>query len=76
MTPWHLTIATDGRYPLFDDEAAVRRAVRVLARAAPDDLALFCFVDDHAHFVALVDSPHVGKLARALVPRFRAAHGR
>ena len=67
MTPWHLTLATDGRHPLFDDEDAVRRAVRVLVRAAPDDLALFCFVDDHAHFVALVDSPRIGKLARALV---------
>ena len=67
MTPWHLTLATDGRHPMFDDENGVRKAVRALARIAPDAFALFCFADDHVHLVALGESSRIGRLARALV---------
>lgn len=75
MRIWHLTIASDGRRPLFVDEASVRAAVRTLARVAGDDMALFCIVDDHVHVVALGEPARAGKLARALVLGLRPQAG-
>lgn len=66
MPIWHLTIASDGRNPPFPDEASRRAAVRLFARTAGSDLALFCVVDDHVHLVVLGDRTCAGKVARAV----------
>ena len=67
MTTWHMTAASDGRQPLFPDENSRRSAVRVLARAAGSDMALFSIVDDHVHVVVLGAQARVGKIARSVV---------
>jgi len=62
----HLTFSSDGRLPLFPDETTRRAAVHCLARAAGQEIALFCIVDDHLHLVVLAPRPRVGRLAQAL----------
>lgn len=66
MATWHLTLASDGRQTLFPEEDGRRAAVRLLARAARDEMVLFCVVDDHVHVVVLAERPRVAKLGRAL----------
>jgi len=50
MKIWHLTLATEGRLPLIEGEAAYRAAVMTLARTL-GPLLLFCIVDEHLHTV-------------------------
>ena len=79
MPSWHLTVASDGRTPLFPDEARRRAAVRTLARVAGQELVLFSVVDDHVHLVVTCDRSRVGWLGRAVVLGLRtvaAARGR
>lgn len=66
MGTWHLTVASDGRQVLFPSEERRRAAVRVLARAAGREAALFCVVDDHVHLVVLCERERLGWLGRAL----------
>jgi REP element-mobilizing transposase RayT len=65
MQPSHITWSTEGRLPIFPDEQLRSRAVRKLAGAAQDQLAMFCIVDEHVH-VVLFGEPEV------LVRRVRA----
>lgn len=67
MTPWHLTMATDGRLPLAPTEDERRAIVRAIVRLAGPQLALFSVVDDHLHLVVLATRDEVGRLARALL---------
>jgi REP element-mobilizing transposase RayT len=71
MHIWHLTYASDGRNPLFPDEAACRKAIRVLGRVAGTSTVLFNIVDDHLHLVLWCDRQRRGRLARALVQALR-----
>ncbi len=71
MHIWHLTYASDGRNPLFPDEVACRKAVRVLGRVAGTSTVLFSIVDDHLHLVLWCDRQRRGRLARALVQALR-----
>jgi REP element-mobilizing transposase RayT len=71
MNIWHLTYASDGRNPLFPDEVACRKAVRVLGRVAGTSTVLFSIVDDHLHLVLWCDRQRRGRLARALVQALR-----
>ncbi len=71
MHIWHLTYASDGRNPLFPDEVACRKAVRVLGRVAGTSTVLFNIVDDHLHLVLWCDRQRRGRLARALVQALR-----
>ena len=49
----HLTISTRGRFPLFDDPSACRRALHRLTTCRSAGLVLFALADDHAHLVTL-----------------------
>lgn len=71
MHIWHLTHATDGRNPLFPDETACRKAVRVLGRVAGTSTVLFNIVDEHIHLVLWCDRRRCGRLAQALVRAMR-----
>jgi hypothetical protein len=65
---WYLTIiASDERQVPFPSEELRRAAVRVLARAAGREAALFCVVDDHLHVVLLCGPERIGWLRRALL---------
>ena len=66
MTCWHLTLASAGRLPLFDGEARLRAAVRVLARAGAGRLVLFCVVDDHVHAVVRGGRREAGRVGYAV----------
>lgn len=66
MTPWHLTLATDGRLPMAPTEDERRAIVRAILRLAGPSLALFSVVDDHLHLVVLATRDEVGRLSRAL----------
>lgn len=63
---WHLTLSSDGRFPIVSDEAARLHAVRTLARIIPQDMALFCVVDDHDHLVLRGERPRAGLLGRSV----------
>jgi len=64
---WHITVSTDGRMPLFADEAARRAAVRAVHRVFEGRLVLFCFADEHAHVVVLVTPGRIGRTRTSLV---------
>ncbi len=69
---WHLTFASDGRLPLFAEEALRLQALHRLAAIAGREAVLFSIVDDHLH--ALLSASHKriarlkGSLFRALRP--------
>jgi REP element-mobilizing transposase RayT len=75
MQPWQVRLSSDGRHPLFPDEADLRDAVRVLVHTAGREIALFCIVDDHVHVVLYCEREVVTWRARSLcrVIRARAA---
>ncbi len=65
MSPWHLTLSSTNRHPLFPSEAQRRAAVCTIVRICPEELALFCVVDDHVHLAVLCDRRRCGYVARA-----------
>jgi hypothetical protein len=67
---WHLTFASEERHPLVPGVALQRVAIRTATRVAPE-IFLFCFVDDHAHFVVMADAARVGRIAAALLLALR-----
>ncbi len=71
MHTWHLTFATDGRNPLFPEEAVYRTAVRALGRVAGTSAVLFNIVDEHIHLLLWCDRPRSGRLAQALLRAMR-----
>jgi hypothetical protein len=66
MSEFHLTIASVERLTLFPAEAAVRAAVRAIARVVGSETALFCIVDDHLHMVVIGDRGRTGRIAQAV----------
>jgi hypothetical protein len=66
MALWHLTLASDGRLPLFPTEAERRLGLLALVRVALHELVLFCIVDDHLHAVLLAALERIGQLRSAL----------
>jgi hypothetical protein len=66
MALWHLTLASDGRLPLFPSEAERRHGLLALARVALHELVLFCIVDDHLHAVLTAALERIGHLRSAL----------
>jgi hypothetical protein len=65
MALWHLVFSSSGRLPLFPTEEHQRRAVRCLARVAPEALLLFSMVTEHGHTVARAEEPRLGRLKRS-----------
>lgn len=66
MMGYHLTLASDGRRPLFPDEASRRGALRALARIAGRELTLFNLIDEHLHAVVDSNRRRAGRLAQAM----------
>ncbi len=66
---WHLTFASDGRLPLFAEEALRLQALHRLAAIAGREAALFSIVDDHLHALLSGGHDRIGRLKRSL---FRA----
>jgi hypothetical protein len=66
---WHLTFASDGRLPLFAEEALRLRALHRLAAIAGQEAALFSIVDDHLHALLAGDRRRIARLGGSL---FRA----
>ncbi len=66
MQAWHVNFSSEGRNPMFPEEALRRQVVRWIAATAPQELALFCFVDEHLHFVFFGDRERVWSRIRAL----------
>jgi len=66
MRPWHFSLASTHRFPLFPEETRRLAAVRALARACRGRLCLFNLVDDHAHVIALSERERRADLARAI----------
>ncbi len=71
MKPWHLTIASDGRLPLFPEAWRRDRALHRLVDVAGGDLALFCIVDEQAHVVSICDEEALVHRRRGLTRSFR-----
>ena len=69
---WHLTLASDGRLPLFHGDAGRRAAVRALARACGEELVLACVVDDHVHAVIRCHRRRAGQVAWSVLRALRA----
>ncbi len=72
MEFFHLTLASDGRMPLFAHENERRAGVRALVKTASDKLALFSLADDHAHAVLKgrrAETGHLGRALRAVLSR-------
>jgi hypothetical protein len=67
---WHLTFASEERHPLFPGVASQRAAIQRATDVAPE-IFLFCFVDDHAHFVVMADAARVGRIAAGLLLALR-----
>ena len=67
---WHLTFASEERHPLFPGPALLRRAIHAATRVGAE-IFLFCFVDDHAHFVVMADPVRVGRIAAGLLLALR-----
>lgn len=89
MRPWHITWSTEGRLPIFPDEARRLLAIKKIAAAARHELTMFCIVDDHIHVVLYGDRPTIARRARAITrilrrlaavpidtPRIRPINGR
>ncbi len=72
MRPWHLTISSVSRLPLFPNPEQLRRAVWKLSEVLGDDLALFCIVDDHVHVVVVCEEAELATKTRALTRSMRA----
>lgn len=72
---WHLTLASDGRQPLFGSEEQRRRALRALARIARVELVLFCIVDEHLHALLWCDRARLGVIRSALTRAIAACSG-
>ncbi len=53
---WHLTLAAEGRLPLFPDRAHTLAAVESVLRSATPVL-LFCAADDHLHLLTEGERP-------------------
>lgn len=66
MRPWHLTLSSTPRHPLFPSEARRHEAVLTVVRVCHAELVLFCVVDEHVHAVVLCDRGRCGYLARGL----------
>lgn len=67
MKTWHLRFSSDGRRPLFDDEARRRAAVRLIYRHAGPWLVLFRVADDKVHVVVYCSAERSQKLKRAVL---------
>ncbi len=65
-SPWHITITSEGRHPMFPDTGLLRRAVRALCRVSGEHTALFCIVDDHAHQSAYGTEEEIAVCANSL----------
>jgi hypothetical protein len=73
MIAWHhLTLASEGRAPLFPSDRRRLDAVRALARVAGGRMALFFVADDHVHLVVHAPESGVGRLGRDLLLALRA----
>lgn len=72
MEVWHLTFSSDGRFPLFQDEASRRAAVRKLVKVAGREMLLFSIVDDHAHQVIGCEPGRKGKICGGLLTSLRS----
>ena len=66
METYHLTWASDGRRPMFPDEALRRRVLLTLTRVAGRELVLFYLADEHLHAVLAADRARAGRLAQAV----------
>lgn len=62
----HITLASKSRQPLFPDESRLRAAVRKMAEVFPDEMALFCLVDDHLHSPMFGDWQTAGRQGQRL----------
>ncbi len=71
MEIWHLTFSTDGRFPLFQDEASCRAAIRKLVAIAGAEIVLYSIVDDHVHLVIVCMPGRKGKICSALLRSLR-----
>lgn len=63
---FHVTIAREGRWKLFETEPAQRAAVRAVCRSYGARLLLYCVVDDHIHAVVRGDRADVGRATAGL----------
>jgi len=71
MQLWHVTWSSEGRLPLFPDEALRRRAVRKLAEVAGGALVVFCLVDEHVHVALVGDETVSRRRVRAITRSLR-----
>ncbi len=72
MKPWHVTISSRSRLPLFPDPWRRRQALRKLMDVAGAELALFCIVDEHVHTVPVCDEATLERRRRGLTRLFRS----
>ncbi len=66
MQPWHLSVSSISRHPLFPEPEHTRRAVHMLVDTMGRDIAEFCIVDDHLHAVVVCDEVTLERRRRAL----------
>ena len=63
---WHLTVASDGRHPLFSCSSERLAGVRALGRVAGERTLLLAVVDDHVHMVVRCAAGRAGLLGRTV----------
>ena len=66
MQPWHLTISSSGRFPLFPTEASRRQALSAMGRTIGHQLALYHLGDEHFHAALVGERPEIRRSRQAL----------
>lgn len=66
MKIWHCTFGSQGRFPLFRDDADRLEAIRRIVRIAGKEMALFSLVDEHAHLLIVGTRERTRRLRQAI----------